>query len=78
MAKASSRKTKPVKSAPARKSAARPAKKSAKKAAKKASPARVATAKAPPKKPVSAKVTTIRPGQWVFTFGDGKAEGRAA
>lgn len=76
MAKASSRKTKPVKVAAARKPAARPAKKTAKKAA----PARTASKPAPKqaaKKPVSAKVTTIRPGQWVFTFGDGKAEGRA-
>lgn len=83
MAKASSRKTKPVKATASRKSSARPAKK---KAAKKAASARSVSkpaAKPAPKKPVSAKsvsakVTTIRPGQWVFTFGDGKAEGRAA
>src|SRR6188472_3334655 len=61
MAKATAKK---LKSKPAPKKA--PAKKPAAKSAPKKAPAKVAS-----------KLTTIRPGQWVFTFGDGKAEGRS-
>lgn len=64
------------------------AKATAKKLKSKASP-KVAPKKAAPKKPAAKaapskpaprkgdKVTPIRPNQWVFTFGDGKAEGRS-
>ncbi len=76
MAKASSRKTKPVKSAPRANPPRDPRRKPAKKAAPRAWPPKLRP-KPAAKEPAAAKVTTIRPGQWVFTFGDGKAEGRA-
>lgn len=64
------------------------AKATAKKLKSKASP-KVSPKKSAPKKPAAKaappkhaarkgdKVTPIRPNQWVFTFGDGKAEGRS-
>jgi pyruvate,orthophosphate dikinase len=83
MAKAASKlkkiaaKSKP--SAPVRAKAPLPA--SARKGLKKSAPEPVAkpVAKAAPK-PVASKAsatTTVKAGKWVFTFGDGKAEGKA-
>src|SRR4051794_11942955 len=43
--------------------------------------ARKALAKSPAKavpKPVATKPDTVKSGKWVFTFGDGKAEGKAS
>lgn len=81
MAKATSKKLKSSKvlAKPSGKTAAKkpPAKAMTKAMTKSmAKPAAKPAAKKAPAKPL-AKVTTIRPGQWVFTFGDGKAEGRS-
>src|SRR5215510_698847 len=54
-------------SAPARKAPAAPARKALKKAAPKVA------AKPAPK----AEVSAVKAGKWVYTFGDGKAEGKA-
>src|SRR6201992_3074822 len=69
-------------SVPARKKAAppAPARKALKKSAAKPVPKpAVNTAPKPPTKPAAKKPATaaVPAGKWVFTFGDGKAEGRA-
>ncbi len=79
MAKAASKAKKaPAKSKPSAKPPAKPASVSVRKPLAKTSakPAAVAVAKPTAKSP-AAKPATVAANQWVFTFGDGKAEGRA-
>lgn len=75
MAKATSKKLKSSKVV-AKSSGKTAAKKPPAKKASAKPGAKPVIAKKAPAKPL-AKVTAIRPGQWVFTFGDGKAEGRS-
>jgi pyruvate, orthophosphate dikinase len=64
--------------AKAAKTASKPAKASPKKAAVKTAAKAATKAKpGPAKSPVKSAAAAIKPGKWVYTFGDGKAEGKA-
>jgi pyruvate, orthophosphate dikinase len=69
-------KSKPSTSARTTRSAVAPARKAVKKAAPKPAPAAKKAASAPPKK-AATPALAAKAGKWVYTFGDGKAEGRA-